>query len=56
MRQHIKGGKKVNWSVQAPDLETPNMGWVSHFFASTKDKVRTLAERTGLVFRMEEKG
>ena len=45
----------INWSGQAPDLEAQNMGWVGQFFSSTKEKVRTLAERTGLRFKMEER-
>ncbi|GHT96274.1 hypothetical protein AGMMS49545_20830 [Betaproteobacteria bacterium] len=45
----------INWSGKAPDFETGSMSWVSHLFANTKDKVRSLAERTGLRFKMEER-
>jgi hypothetical protein len=45
----------INWSGQAPDLEVRDMGWAKKLFDQGKEKARSLAEASGLKFKMEHK-
>jgi hypothetical protein len=40
----------IDWTGKAPDREISSTGWMPQLFASTKEKVRSLAEITGLFF------
>jgi hypothetical protein len=40
----------INWTGKAPDREISSTGWIPQLLASTKEKVRSLAEVTGLFF------
>ncbi|GHU19093.1 hypothetical protein FACS189475_05700 [Betaproteobacteria bacterium] len=40
----------INWTCKAPDMEIRDKGWIPQLLAGTKEKVRSLAEITGLFF------
>jgi hypothetical protein len=40
----------INWTSKAPDREISSTGWMPQLFACTKEKVRSLADITGLFF------
>jgi hypothetical protein len=40
----------IDWTGKVPDREISSMGWMPQLFASTKEKVRSLADITGLFF------
>jgi hypothetical protein len=40
----------IDWTGKAPDREISSTGWMPQLLASTKEKVRSLAEITGLFF------
>ncbi|GHU37613.1 hypothetical protein AGMMS50256_35780 [Betaproteobacteria bacterium] len=40
----------IDWTGKVPDREISSTGWIPQLLASTKEKVRSLADITGLFF------